>query len=213
MSLNAAFWSCSQQSCWLLLNQFCNGKIPPFFRTTWKCCNTWRNMTWKNNSFKYQLLSGISLYSVTRGRRLIGISGSLIWSKTLMELIFNPYGEFWWSPECPVSQIHSLYLHVGALGSFRCVQMLNREWGAESNGKLPHQFIPSKISWHLSYGKGNTSEETSTKKLTRPEIEHGPATWGVMMLPLAQRWSRPKKTNNQSNQNFSNLKYIKRMKK
>ena len=28
------------------------------------------------------------------GGRVIGISGSLIWSKTLMELIFNPCGEF-----------------------------------------------------------------------------------------------------------------------
>ena len=28
------------------------------------------------------------------GRRVIVISGSLIWSKTLMELIFNPCGEF-----------------------------------------------------------------------------------------------------------------------
>ena len=27
------------------------------------------------------------------GRRVIGISRSLIWSKTLMELIFNPCGE------------------------------------------------------------------------------------------------------------------------
>ena len=33
------------------------------------------------------------LYS-RRERRLIGISGSLIWSKTLVELIFNPRGEF-----------------------------------------------------------------------------------------------------------------------
>ena len=29
-----------------------------------------------------------------RGRRVIGVSGSLIWSKTLMDLIFNPCGEF-----------------------------------------------------------------------------------------------------------------------
>ena len=28
------------------------------------------------------------------GRRVIGISGSLIWSKTLMKLIFNPCCEF-----------------------------------------------------------------------------------------------------------------------
>ena len=29
------------------------------------------------------------------GRRLIEISRSLIWSKTLMQLLFNPCGEFW----------------------------------------------------------------------------------------------------------------------
>ena len=28
------------------------------------------------------------------GRRVIGISGSLIWSKTLMVLLFDPCGEF-----------------------------------------------------------------------------------------------------------------------
>ena len=33
-------------------------------------------------------------YISSEGRRVIGISGSLIWSKTLMELIFNPCAEF-----------------------------------------------------------------------------------------------------------------------
>ena len=89
-----------------------------------------------------------------RGRRVIGISGSLIWSKTLMELIFNPCGEFRWS-EGPVSLIHSPHLLVSAPGIFsdllRFVQMLNREWDAESNRKLPHLFIPSKTAtWVLS---------------------------------------------------------------
>ena len=51
------------------------------------------------------------------GWRVIGISGS-IWSKTLMELIFNPCGEFWWSSEGTVSQIHSAHLHVGVPGIF-----------------------------------------------------------------------------------------------
>ena len=81
---------------------------------------------------------------------MIGISRSLIWSETLMELIFNPYGEFRYSPEGPVSRVHSLHLHVGAPGIFsdllRFVQMLKREWGAESSGKLPHLFIPSKTA-------------------------------------------------------------------
>ena len=70
-----------------------------------------------------------------------GISGSLIWSKTPMELIFNLSGEVLLSEEGPVSQIHSAHLHIGAPGIFsyllRSVQMLKREWDVESNGKLP----------------------------------------------------------------------------
>ena len=70
--------------------------------------------------------------------------------KTLTELIFNPCGEFQWSSEGPVSQIHSPGLHDCAPGIFsdilRSVQMLKREWVAESNGKLPHLFIPSKTA-------------------------------------------------------------------
>ena len=52
------------------------------------------------------------------GRRVTGIFGSLIWSKTLMELIFKPCGKFRWSPDGPVSQIHSPHLLVGAPGIF-----------------------------------------------------------------------------------------------
>ena len=69
----------------------------------------------------------------TCGRRVIGISGSLIWSKILMELIFKPCGEFRWSPEGPVSQIHSSHLHSGSPGIFsdllRSVQMLKSAMG------------------------------------------------------------------------------------
>ena len=82
--------------------------------------------------------------------RVIGISGSLIWSKTFMKLIFKPCGEFRWNPEGPVSQIQCPHLRVGASGIFsdllRSVQMLKREWGAESNGKLPQISIPSKTA-------------------------------------------------------------------
>ena len=81
---------------------------------------------------------------------MIGVSGSVIWSENPMELIFNPRGKFRWSPEGPVSQIHSPYLHAGCLGIFsdllRSDQMLNRECDAESNGKLPYLFIPSKTA-------------------------------------------------------------------
>ena len=44
--------------------------------------------------------------------------------------------------------MHSPHLLVDAPGIFsdllRSVQMLKGEWGAESNGKLPHLLIPSK---------------------------------------------------------------------
>ena len=70
---------------------------------------------------------------------MIGISGSLICSKTLMEPILTPVVNF-----------------GGAPGNFsdllRSVEMLEREWGAETNGKLQHLFIPSKLQpWFLSY--------------------------------------------------------------
>ena len=45
--------------------------------------------------------------------------------------MFNPWGEFRWSPEGPITQIHFPNLHVGAPGIFshllRSVQMLKRE--------------------------------------------------------------------------------------
>ena len=67
-----------------------------------------------------------------------------------MELIFNSCGEFRWSPEGPVSQIHYRHLHVGAPGIFsdllRSVEWLKREWGVESNGKLPHLLISGKTT-------------------------------------------------------------------
>ena len=49
-----------------------------------------------------------------------------------------------------LEKIHSPHLYDGAPGIFshllRYVQMLKREWGAESNGKLPHLFIPVKTA-------------------------------------------------------------------
>ena len=42
------------------------------------------------------------------------------------------------------------HLYLGTPGIFsdllRSVQMLKREWGAETNGKLPHLFIPRKTA-------------------------------------------------------------------
>ena len=89
-------------------------------------------------------------YIIFLGRRVIGISGSLIWSKTMMELIFNYCGEFQWSPEGPVSQIHSPHLHIGASGIFsgllRSVQMLKREWVRIATGSYRIYSIPGKTA-------------------------------------------------------------------
>ena len=66
------------------------------------------SLFFKINSFSHIVISflfdsllnnlgtGFNSWPVTlnRGQRLIGISGSLIWSKSLMELMFNPCGEF-----------------------------------------------------------------------------------------------------------------------
>ena len=64
-------------------------------------------------------------------RRVIGIFGSLVRSKTLMETIFNPHGAFRWSPENSFSQSHSPHVPSSTLGIFsdllRSVQMLKRE--------------------------------------------------------------------------------------
>ena len=47
-------------------------------------------------------------------------------------------------------QIHSPHLHDGSHGIFSdllsSVHMLKREWGAESNRKVPHLFIHSKTA-------------------------------------------------------------------
>ena len=105
---------------------------------------------------EFEVNWSISFRDINFNMRIQGGKGdwdleSLIWSKTLLELIINPL--WWisvWSPEGPVSQIHSPHLHTGAPGIFsdhlKSVQMLKREWGAVCNGKLPHLFISSKTA-------------------------------------------------------------------
>ena len=53
---------------------------------------------------------------VGRAQKVIGISGSLIWSKPLMELIFNPFGEVRRAQLVKSTIITSM---LGPLGSFR----------------------------------------------------------------------------------------------
>ena len=118
---------------------------------------------------------------------MIGISGSLIWSKTLMEPIFNPCGIFLWSPEDPVSQIHSPHHRVGTSGIFsdllRSVQMLTREWGAESNGKLPHLSIPSKTAaWVPEFAVEDLPLSRTAALVSEFAVKHLPMGRILMMM-------------------------------
>ena len=93
--------------------------------------------------------------NIYRRRRVIVISGSLIWSKTLMELIFNPCDEFRCSLEGPVSQIHSPHIHAGAPGNFsdllRSVQMLKRVGcGKQRETSAPFQSLHKLQPWFVS---------------------------------------------------------------
>ena len=58
-----------------------------------------------------------------------GISESLIWSKTLMELIFNPCGEFWCEVQrAQLAKSTLLTSTFVPLGSFQIFQGLFRCW-------------------------------------------------------------------------------------
>ena len=61
----------------------------------------------------------------------------------------KPLGEFWWSLEGPLSQIHSSPPH-GAPGVFsdlsRSVKMLKREWYVEAMGSYRTYSIPGKTA-------------------------------------------------------------------
>ena len=97
--------------------------------------------------------------------------------------IFNPCGEFRWSPEGPVSQIHSPHLLVGASGIFsdnlRFVYMVKREWGAESNGsyrtysslvKLQPRFLS--LQWKTCLWAELQPWCQSLQRRTCPWVEH-----------------------------------------
>ena len=68
---------------------------------------------------------------------------------------FNPCGKFGWSPEGPVSQIHSPHLLVGAPGIFsdllRSVQMLKRVGcGKQREATAPIKSLVKLQPWFLS---------------------------------------------------------------
>ena len=55
------------------------------------------------------------------GRRVIGISGSLIWSKTLMELAINSCGELsevWWAQLAKSTLLTSTLVPLGSFQIF-----------------------------------------------------------------------------------------------
>ena len=75
--------------------------------------------------------------------------------KTLMELIFSPCCEFRWSPEGPVIQIYSPYLHVGAPGIFLklnvCSDAKERVWwGKHRDGTALIQSLVKLLPWFLT---------------------------------------------------------------
>ena len=127
------------------------------------------------------------------GRRVIGISGSVIWSKTLMELIFKLCGESRWSPKCPVSQIHSPLLHAAVLQGtfqiFKSIQMLEWEWGAENKGKLPHLSIPSKtVAWVPEFAVEDlplSSTVTLVPEFAVKDLPLGRTLWSRWMVNIA----------------------------
>ena len=108
-------------------------------------------------------------------------------AKNLMELIFR--GAFRLTPEGPVRQIHSPHLNIGAPGILSdlltSVQMLKIKWYAESNGKLPHLFIPG--SWICSRRPafGQNCNHGSCVCSERPTLEQN-----TLMMIKPPRWSR-----------------------
>ena len=122
---------------------------PRFLSLEWKTClwaelqpwflsMQWRTCPWAEH-----------WWCLLWGRRVIGISGSLIWSKTLMELIFNPCGEFRWGPDGPIRQIHSPHLYVGVPGIFSDAKQsvgMRKATGSYRAYSSPGKLLP----WFLS---------------------------------------------------------------
>ena len=72
-----------------------------------------------------------------------------------MQLIFNPYSKFLcevrWAQLAKSTLLTSMLVPLGFFSDLSMsVQMLKREWGSESNGKLPHLSIPSKTATWVS---------------------------------------------------------------
>ena len=76
---------------------------------------------------------------------MIGISGSLTWSKTLMDVL-----NFTEVRRAQLAKSTLLASTMVPLESFQIFQDAKEKWGAESNGMLLHLFIPSKTATLVS---------------------------------------------------------------
>ena len=87
------------------------------------------------------------IISIYRGQSVIWISRSLIWSKTLMELMFNPCGEVKRAQLAKSTLLPSTLMPLEFSRSFKvCSDAKERERGTKSSRKLLHLFIPSKTT-------------------------------------------------------------------
>ena len=104
----------------------------------------YRKMVWIETKFKTFL--NARAYASAWGQRITGISGSLIWSKTLMELIFK----HWWilvksrGPSYP--NPFSLPPCLVPLGSFKVCSDVKERVGCRKQWEATALCIPSKTA-------------------------------------------------------------------
>ena len=89
---------------------------------------------------------------------MIGISGSLIWSKTLLELIFNPCGEFREVRRAQLAKpthLTNTLVPLGSLRSFKvCSDAKERVGrGKQRKATVPIQSLVKLQQWFLSVRK------------------------------------------------------------
>ena len=82
---------------------------------------------------------------------MIGISGSLIWSTIIMELIFNPCGQFRWSPEGSLSS-PPLWCPWDLLRSFKVCSDDEESGVRKATGSYRTYLSPVKLEpWFMSW--------------------------------------------------------------
>ena len=114
------------------------------------------NLLWNEKFFPYFLELRVCVFGLTdlwTCTFLLHSSsniGSLFWSETMILLILTPGVNFGEVRRAHLATSTLLTFTLMPLGFFRyfkvCSDVREREWGTESNGKLPHLFIPSKTA-------------------------------------------------------------------